>query len=323
MSTHFLPVSTTYRVSQYAELYISHIVRYQGILKTIISDRGSIFVARFWEPLHECLGTQLIQSLAYLAQTDGQIEQVNQIIEDMLHACVLTDGPKWDKHLPLAEFSYNNSHQESIKMSPFEALYGWPYRTPLRWSESGERVIFGPNMVTEAEEKVKQIRANILAAQSHQKSYNDKRRRPVEFEVGDHVYLRVSPMKGVWCFDIKGKLAPCYISPYPIINMYGPTSYQVELPSKLSGVHNVFHVSQLKKCLKPPVDVVIEDTIPLELDLTYKAYSTKILDQHDWGTRNKTTRFYKVQLNEHSEDEATWEHDDFLRSNYPNLLPLR
>jgi hypothetical protein len=136
-------------------------------------------------------------------------------------------------------------------------------------------------MVTEVEEKVKQIRANILAAQSHQKSYTDKRRRPVEFEVGDHVYLRVSPMKGVWCFDIKGKLAPCYISPYPIINMYGPTSYQVELPSKLSGVHNVFHVSQLKKCLKPPVDVVIEDTIPLELDLTYKAYSTKILDQHD------------------------------------------
>jgi hypothetical protein len=124
MSAHFLPVSTTYRVSQYAELYISHIVRYQGILKTIISDRGSIFVAHFWEPLHECLGTQLIQSLAYLAQTDGQIEQVNQIIEDMLHACVLTNGPKWDKHLPLAEFSYNNSHQESIKMSPFEALYG-------------------------------------------------------------------------------------------------------------------------------------------------------------------------------------------------------
>jgi hypothetical protein len=136
-------------------------------------------------------------------------------------------------------------------------------------------------MVTEAEEKVKQIRANILAAQSHQKSYNDKRRRPVEFEVGDHVYLRVSPMKGVWCFHIKGKLAPYYISPYPIINKYGPTSYQVELPSKLSGVHNVFHVSQLKKCLKPPVDVVIEDMIPLELDLTYKAYSTKILDQHD------------------------------------------
>jgi hypothetical protein len=107
----------------------------------------------------------------------------------MLHACVLTDGLKWDKHLPLAEFSYNNSYQESIKMSPFEALYGQPCRTPLSWSESGERVIFGPDIVTEVEEKVKQIQANILAAQSRQKSYTDKRRNPLEFEVGDHVYL--------------------------------------------------------------------------------------------------------------------------------------
>jgi co-chaperonin GroES (HSP10) len=141
----------------------------------------------------------------------------------------------------------------------------------LGWIESGERAIFGLDIVTEAEEKVKQIQANILAAQSHQKSYADKRRSPLEFEVGDHVYLRVFPMKGVRRFGIKGKLAPCYIGPYPIIDMYGPTSYQVELPVRLSGVHNVFHVSQLKRCLKPPADVVIEDTIPLEPYLTYKA----------------------------------------------------
>jgi hypothetical protein len=168
---------------------MSHIVRYHGILKTIISDRGSIFIARCWEQLHECLGTHLIRSSAYHPQTDGQTERVNQIIEDILHACVLTDGPKWDKHLPLAEFSYNNSYQESIKMSPFESLYGQPCRTPLSWSESGERDIFGPDIVTEAEEKVKQIQANILTTQSRQKSYADKRRHPLEFEVGDHVYL--------------------------------------------------------------------------------------------------------------------------------------
>jgi hypothetical protein len=135
--------------------------------------------------------------------------------------------------------------------------------------------------VTEAEEKVKQIQSNILAAQSHQKNYTDKRCSPLEFKVGDHVYLRVSPIKGVRHFGIKGKLALRYIGPYPIINKYGPMSYQVELPAKLSGVHNVFHVSQLKRCLKPPTDVVIKDTIPLELDLTYKAYPIKILDQQD------------------------------------------
>jgi transposase InsO family protein len=121
-SAHFIPVAMTYRV-QYVELYISHIVCYHGIPKTIISDRGSIFIAHFLEQLHECLGTHLIRSSTYHPQTDGQKERVNQIIKDMLCACVLMDGPKWDKHLPLAEFSYN-SYQESIKMSPFEALYG-------------------------------------------------------------------------------------------------------------------------------------------------------------------------------------------------------
>jgi hypothetical protein len=206
---HFIPVATTYRVGQYAELYISHIVRYHSIPKTIISDRGSIFVAHFWEQLHECLGTHLIRSSAYHPQTDEQMKRVNQIIEDMLYACVLMDGPKWNKHLPLAEFSYNNSYQESIKMSPFEALYGRPCRTPLSRSESSKRVIFGTDIVTKAKEKVKQIQGNILAIQSRQKSYTDKRRSPLEFEVGDHIYLRVSPMKGVCRFGIKGKIAPC------------------------------------------------------------------------------------------------------------------
>jgi hypothetical protein len=165
--------------------------------------------------------------LSLSPQTDGQTEQVKQIVKDMLHACVLTDGQKWDKHLPLAEFSYNNNYQESIKMSPFEALYERPYRTPLSWFKSGERVIFGPDIVTTAEEKVKQIQENILAAQSRHKSYADKRRSTLEFEVGDHVYLRVSPMKGVRLFGIKGKLAPRYIGPYPIVDKYGPMSYPV------------------------------------------------------------------------------------------------
>jgi transposase InsO family protein len=123
-SAHFIPIGTRCRARQYAELYIAHIVRYHGIPKTVISDRGSIFVAHFWEQLHECLSIHLIRSSAYHPQTDGQTKRVNQIIKDMLHAYVLNDGPKWDQHLPLAEFSYNNSYQESIKMSPFEALYG-------------------------------------------------------------------------------------------------------------------------------------------------------------------------------------------------------
>jgi hypothetical protein len=130
-------------------------------------------------------------------------------------------------------------------------------------------------------------------------------------------------MKSVCRFGIKGKLAPCYISLYPIIDKYALLSYQLELPSKLSGVHNMFHVSQLKRCLKPPTNVVIEDTIPLKPDLTYKAYPIKILEQQDQITRKKTTRIYKAQWNGHSEDEATWECEDFLRSNFSELPPSR
>jgi hypothetical protein len=172
-------------------------------------------------------------------------------------------------------------------------------------------VIFGPDIVTEAEEKVKQIQANILTAQSHQKIYADKRHSPLEFKVGDHVYLRVSPMKGVCHFGIKRRLAPCYICPYSIIDKYGLTSYQVGLLATLSGVHNVFHDSQLKRCMTPLTDV-IEDTFSLEIDLMYKAHPIKVLDQQDRVTHNKTTRFYKIQWNDHSKDEATWEHEEFL-----------
>jgi hypothetical protein len=130
-------------------------------------------------------------------------------------------------------------------------------------------------------------------------------------------------LKGVHHFGIKGRLASRYIGLYPIINMYGPMSYQVELQAKLSGVHNVFHVSKLKRCLKPLADIVIKDTIPLEPDLTYKVYPIKVLDQQDRVTHNKTTQFYKIQWNDHSKDEATWEQEEFLQFNYPEFLPSR
>jgi transposase InsO family protein len=179
-----------------------------------VSDRGLQFVSKFWEELHKSLGTKLLHSSAYHPQTSGQTERVNQILEDMLRACVLDFSQKWDECLPLAEFSYNNSYQESIKMAPFEALYGRRCRTPLNWSEPGERCFFRPNMVKEAEDKVQKIIHNMKKAQARQKSYADKRRMPLYFHEGDYVYLKVSPMKGVSRFVVKGKLAPRYIGPF-------------------------------------------------------------------------------------------------------------
>lgn len=191
-TAHFLPVHTTHRTEKYAEICIDQIIRLHGIPRTIVSDRGAPFVARFWEQLQESLGTHVIRSSAYHPQTNGQTERVNQILEDMLRACVLHYGKDWDKCLSLAEFSYNNSYQSSLKMAPFEALYGRRCRTPLNWSQAGEREIFGPDLVLEAEEKVRVIKKNLEAAQARQKSYHDKRKKPLQFEVGDHVYLKVS-----------------------------------------------------------------------------------------------------------------------------------
>jgi hypothetical protein len=175
---HFLPVHTTYTAKKYAEVYLDQIVRLHGVPKTIISDRGAQFIARFWEQLQLSLDTKLIRSSAYHPQTDGQTEQVNQILDDMLRACIIHYGTSWDRCLALAESSYNNSYQSSIQMAPFEALYSRRCRTPLSWSETGERQIFGPDLVTEAENKVKIIQANLKIAQSRQKSYADQRRKP-------------------------------------------------------------------------------------------------------------------------------------------------
>jgi hypothetical protein len=149
-------------------------------------------------------------------------------------------------------------------------------------------------MVDEAEATVCRIQENLKATKSRQESYANKRRRPLQFEVGDHVYLKVSPMKGVKRFGVKGKLSPRYIGPFPILEKCRNVAYKLELPPSLAGVHDIFHVSQLKKCLKAPVDIVLSEVAPLETDLTYPEHPIKILDQRSRVTRRKTIKFYKV-----------------------------
>jgi hypothetical protein len=315
---HFLPVKTVHRVDVYAQLYIACILSLHGVPKTIVSDRGPQFVSKFWEELHKSVGTKLLHSSAYHPQTSGQTERVNKILEDMLRACVLDFPQKWDECLPLEEFSYNNSYQESIKMAPFEALYGRRCRTLLYWSEPGERSFFRPDMVKETEEKVQKIMHNMKKAQARQKSYTDRRRQPLYFLVGDYVYLKISPMKGVSRFGVKGKLAPRYIDPFPILEQCGPVAYRLQLRETLSVVHNVFHVSQLKKCLRVPDRTIEVTDVVRKPDLTYSEHP--IQDQKDRVTRRKTFKFYKIQWNQHSEDEATWETQDFLEKNFPGFL---
>ncbi|WVZ80271.1 hypothetical protein U9M48_027762 [Paspalum notatum var. saurae] len=257
---HFIPVNTTYLGAKLAELYISRIVCLHGLPKRIISDRDSQFTSRFWEQLHNSLDTKLRLSTAYHPQTDGQTERTNQILEDMLRVCAIQYGTSWDKCLPYAEFFYNNSYQASLKKSPFdEAMYGKRCRTPLFWNQTGEKQVFGPDIIQDAEQQLHIIQENLRVVQSRQRSYADVCKRDLSFKVDDHVYLKVSPMRGIRRFNMKGKLAPRYIGPFKILEKKGEVAYRLELPSSLSGVHDVFHVSQLKKCLRVP-----EEQAPLE-----------------------------------------------------------
>jgi hypothetical protein len=205
-------------------------------------------------------------------------------------------------------------------MAPFEALYGRRCQTPLNWSQTGERKIFGPDLVTEGEEKVKTIQYNLKVAQSQQKSYADKRRKPLQFKVGDSVYLRVSPTRGIQWFGIKGKLAPRYVGPFEILKVYGPVAYCLQLPPQLAAVHNVFHVSQLRKCIKTPTEIIDSQAIEIESDLSYTEHPIRILDTKERSPRRETVRMFKIQWNHHTEEEVTWETESYLQRNFPDFL---
>ncbi|WVZ76881.1 LOW QUALITY PROTEIN: hypothetical protein U9M48_024803 [Paspalum notatum var. saurae] len=290
---HFIPVNTTYSDAKLAELYISRIVCLHSVPKRIISDLRFAVTSRFLEQLHDSLGTKLRFSTAYHPQTDRQTERTNQILEDMLRVCAIQYGTSWDKCLPYAEFSYNNSYQASLKKSPFEALYGKRCRTPLFWNQTGEKQVFGPNIIQDAEQQLRI--ENLRVAQSRQRSYANVRRRDLSFKVDNHVYLKVSPTRGIRRFNMKGKLAPRYIGPFKILESKGEVSYRFELPPSLSGVHDVFYVFQLKKCLRVPEEQAPLEGLDVQEDLTYTEHPVKILDTSERNTRNKRIKMCRVQ----------------------------
>ena len=180
--------------------------------------------------------------------------------------------------------------------------------------------MFGPDILTSAEEQVRMIRNNLRVAQSRQKSYADTRRRDLSFKEGDFVYLKVSPMRSVKRFNVKGKLAPRYVGPFRILERRGEVAYQLELSDSLSGVHDVFHVSELKKCLWVPKEQIPIEELTVKEDLTYEEYPIKIFETADRVTRSRTIKMCKVQWNRYTKDEATWEREEDLRKSYPQLF---
>ncbi|GJU83604.1 reverse transcriptase domain-containing protein [Tanacetum coccineum] len=234
-------------------------------------------------------------SMAYHPQTDGQSERTIQTLEDMLRACVMDFGGSWDTHLPLIE-------------------------SPVIWTEVGESQLIGPEIVQEMTEKIVQYKERLKTARSRQKSYADKRRKPLEFKVGDRVLLKVSPWKGVVRFGKKGKLAPRYVGPFEIVERVGPVAYRLKLPQELSCVHDTFHVSNLKKCLAEPDVQVPLDEIEIDENLRFVEEPIEIVERDVKKLKRRRIPLVKVRWNSRQGAEYTWEHEDQFRMKYPHLF---
>nr|GEY34748.1 putative reverse transcriptase domain-containing protein [Tanacetum cinerariifolium] len=266
-SAHFLPIRKDYKTEKLVRIYINEIVARHGVPVSIISDRDGRFASHLWQALQKALGTKLNMIIAYHPKADGQSERTIKILEDMLRACVMDFGGSWDTHLILVKFSYNNSYHKSNKCVPFEALYG---------------------------QKIFQIKERLKTARSRQKSYANKRRKPLEFKVGDRVLLNVSPWKGVVRFGKKGKLAPRYVGPFEIVERVGQVAYRLKLPQELSCIYDTFHVSNLKKCLAESDTQIPLEEIKVDENLRFVEEPIEIVAKDVKKLKRRRTPLVKV-----------------------------
>ncbi|GJR77449.1 retrovirus-related pol polyprotein from transposon TNT 1-94 [Tanacetum coccineum] len=229
-------------------------------------------------------------------------------------------GKGWKSYLPLVEFSYNNSYHASIKAAPFEALYGRKRRSLACWAEVGDVQLIGPEIIHETTEKIVQIRQRLQAARDRQRSYANVRRKPLEFQVGDRVMLKVSPRKGVIRFGKRGKLNPRYIGPFKILERIGPVAYKLELPKELSNVHSTFHISNLKKCLSDESLVIPMKELRLDDKLNFVEELVEIIDREVKQLKQSRIPIVKVRWNSKRGPEFTCEREDEIRAKYPHLF---
>ncbi|KAJ9545268.1 hypothetical protein OSB04_024975 [Centaurea solstitialis] len=293
-STHFLPIREDYKMDKLARIYIKEIVTRHGVPISIISDRDSRFTSRFWQSLQKSLGSQLDWSTAYHPQTDGQSERTIQTLEDMLRACVIDFGGNWDDHLPLVEFSYNNSYHTSIQCAPYEALYGRKCRSPLNWVEVGDSQLTGPELIQETTDKIGLIRDRLKAA----------RDRLVRFKK-------------------RGKLSPRYVGRFEIIERVGPVAYKLRLPEEMSEIHNTFHVSNLKKCIIDESQVIPLEEVFVDKTLCFVEEPIEILDKE--VKKLKRSKIPIVKLIKSIQEHIQRKYDDLHQSSSLNhhLLMFR
>ncbi|KAJ9542079.1 hypothetical protein OSB04_028585 [Centaurea solstitialis] len=290
-SAHFLPIKESFSIDRLAQLYVDEIVMRHGVPILIISDRDSRFTSRFWQSLQAALGTSVDLSTAYHPQTDDQTERTIQT----LRICY-------------------------VHCAPYEALYGRKCRSPLNWLEVGESRLLRPDIVQETTDKIKLVQEKLKAAGDRQKSYADNRRKPLEFQVGDKVLLKVSPWKGLIRFGRKGKLSPCFVGPFEVIERIGPVAYRLDLPIELNSIHDTFHVSNLKKCLSEETVVLPLREIQVDEQLRAAEETIEILDREIKQLRRSKIPIVKVRWNSRHGPEFTWEREAFMKDKYPHLF---
>lgn len=229
-------------------------------------------------------------------------------------------GGSWDTHLPLVEFAYNNSYHASIKMAPFELLYGRKCRTPSCWLEPGEKQFAGPEIVQVTADKVVQAKDNLRVARERQKTYADKKRRHVSFSVGDFVMLKVSPWKGIIRFGKRGKLSPRYIGPFKIIKKVNEQAYQLELPPELEGIHNTFHVCYLRKSWTEEDEIIPLSDLHVDPKKRLVEEPLEIIDRKQKTLRKKQIDLVLVKWKHNRGESMTWETEKDMKDRYPHLF---
>nr|GEU32473.1 putative reverse transcriptase domain-containing protein [Tanacetum cinerariifolium] len=244
------------------------------------------------------LGTRLDMSTAYHIETDGQSERTIQTLKDMLRACAIDFGKGWVNHLPLVEFSYNNSYHIEV----------------------GKAQILSPELIQETTEKIVQIKKRMQATRDRQKSYVNLKHKPMEFQVGDKVMLKFSPWKGVVRFGKRGKLNPIYVGPFKVLEEIGKVTYKLELPEERSRVHNTFHVSNLKKCHADEPLAVPLDGLHVDDKLHFIEEPVEIVDREVKQLKRSQILLVKVRWNSKRGPEFTWEREDQFRKKYPHLF---
>nr|GEU72392.1 putative reverse transcriptase domain-containing protein [Tanacetum cinerariifolium] len=288
-SAIFTPIRETDSMDKLARIYLKEVVTRHEIPISIISDRDPRFTSNFWRSLQNALSTRLDMSIVYNPETDGQNKRTIQTLEDMLRACVIDFGKGWVNHLPLFEFSYNNSYNASIKAAPFEALYGRKCRSPVCWTEVGEAQILSLELIQETTDKMVQIKQRMQAAR-------------------------------VIRFDKRGKLNPRYVGPFKVLERVGDVGYKLDLLEELSRVHNTFHVSNLKKCHADEPLAVLLDGLHFDDKLYFVEEPVEIMEREVKRLKQSRIPLVKVRWNSKRGPEFTWEREDQFRKKYRHLF---